>query len=364
MEYAKHWLTVYVLVAFVHVSVYSRAISDEKTPDQQTVKDNVQVNDNDGIAKQSLTSEEISLLLAGLEAESYQTRRESFVQLWQAGRDVLPAVQSAMKSQNKQRADSAATLDILIRLNVTADKPEEAADFIGQLTNSPELALVSLCQRGYWNVAAELLETNDTLRASLKSSPYAYARLNSLVDEALDQNDPLLAWAVIRQVLPIHQALWIAAKQNLEPPRHDLNDPTDQAWAAAATGNIAAAMEGSASPETKALIGLRNFSWKTLLQPDVQNSFLGNRRSASRVAANAVLLEFTGDLPASEQLWSTIFPSQSTNSEAPLEATNPAEPNGRPSSDESSNQPEKSAGKNQEDGASPSDNPASIRRAT
>jgi hypothetical protein len=316
MQYAKIWIWLLALSPTISITW-----ATEKTPEQRIAKEGVDGGDPAKAIRGMLSTDAIAEWISGLDASNYQTRRESFMQLWQAGKDALPSIQTAMKSPNRQRADAAATLDILIRLNVTSDRPEEAVEFIRQLTSSPELALVSLCQRGFWNVAQELLETNESLRSSLKSSPYAYARLNSLVDEALDQDDPQLSWPIVRQVLPLPQSLWIAQTQGLEPPSTKPENAIHQTWVAVAQGRIDDALNGGAPAAIKAMIALRKFQWQALAQPDIQDSFLGARQSVSRKAAGAVLLEFAGQLAESERIWETILPASSA--EAPFTA--PAE---------------------------------------
>ncbi len=243
------------------------------------------------------------------------------MQLWRAGKPTLPAIQSAMGSTNKQQAETASTLEILIRLNVTVDDPNEAADLLSELSSSPEAALVKLCEKGYWNVAVQLLDMNEELLETLRSSEQAYARMNLLVDEALEQDDVTLAWPVIRKMIPYQQALWIAKKQGLEPPEIDEADPSVQAWNHFINGRHVE-VQATASPiELRADMAVRSFQWRAFSDSNLIGGLVGQRKTAGQEAARAVMLEFAEKLSESEAIWEKLIPmpdDSATLTQAPL----------------------------------------------
>lgn len=298
MEYAKYWLAILLSVNVISVSIAfdtsSAQQSSETHPDSEL--------------KTLPSSEQIATWVANLGSDSFQLRRESFVQLWRTGKPALQAIQTAMLSTNKQQAETSGTLEILIRLNATVDDPSEAADLLSELSTSPESALVKLCERGYWNVAVQLLEMNAELLVTLRSSEQAYLRMNLLVDEALEQGDVTLAWPIIRKIIPFQQALWIAKRQGLEPPELDETNPSVQSWVYFIDGKHAEVQMTAAASELRADLAVRGFQWEAFTDPELMLGLVGRRKSAGQEAARAVMLEFAGKLKESEAIWDTIIP--------------------------------------------------------
>ena len=254
------------------------------------------------------SSEQIASWVANLGSDSFQLRREAFVKLWRTGKPALQAVQSAMTSINKQQSETASTLEILIRLNVTVDDPGEAADLLSELGSSPESAIVKLCEKGYWNVAAQLLDLNAEVLEMLRSSEQAYFRMNLLVDVALEQDDVNLAWPIIRKIIPYQQALWIANKQGLEPPDIDQSNPTIQAWNLFLSGKHVEVQATAAPVELRADMAVRGFQWNAFADPSVMLGLVGQRKSMGQEAGRAAMLEFAGQLQESQAIWDKILP--------------------------------------------------------
>lgn len=247
--------------------------------------------------------DQIAAWVDDLSANSFQLRREAFIQLWRTGKPALAAIQAAMASTESQQATSAATLEALIRLSVPPEEPEQAAEFIRLLGSDPEAALVKLCQRGFWNVAEELMGADEELRASLRASPWSEARImNNIVDEALEQNDLELAWPLVRQILPLPQALWIAHQLQLPLPTIEMT-PANQAWQLFVQGKIQEAIATDAPVALRAQMALRSFLWPELIQPAFMNLLANHRQAASRLAAQVVLNEFAGNVEAGQKLW-------------------------------------------------------------
>ena len=299
MEYLKYWLAILLSVNGLSASLAVDTKAAQQSSDRQPDSDQSTIVPS---------SEQVAIWVANLGSDTFQLRRESFVQLWRAGKPALQAIQAAMSSTDKQQAETASTLEVLIRLNVTIDDPTEAADLLGELSTSPESALVKLCEKGYWNVAVQLLDMNAELLESLRSSEQAYSRLNLLVDEALEQDDVNLAWPVIRKIIPYQQALWIAKKQGLEPPEIDETDPSMQAWSHFLNGRHAEVQATAAPVELRADMAVRGFQWGAFSDPNVMLGLVGERKTAGQEAARAVMLEFTGKLPESEAIWDHIIP--------------------------------------------------------
>ena len=138
MEYAK-----YCLAMLLSVSGISISLAFDTTGQQAA-----ETQSNAGHTATLPSSDQVANWIANLGSDSFQLRRESFVQLWRAGKPALQAIQAAMASSDKQQAETASTLEILIRLNVTIDDPSEAADLLSEIGTSPESALVKLCEIG------------------------------------------------------------------------------------------------------------------------------------------------------------------------------------------------------------------------
>ncbi len=299
MDFIKYWLAIWLSVHGLSASV----VGDTK-PAQQSL-DRQPTSSQPAIIP---SSEQIASWIANLGSDSFQLRRESFVQLWRAGKPTLEAIQAAMVSTDKQQAETASTLEMLIRLNVAVDDPKEAAELLSDLSSSPESALVKLCERGYWNVAVQLLDINAELLETLRSSEQAYSRMNLLVDEALEQEQVELAWPVVRKIIPYQQALWIAFKQGLEPPDLDAANPTVQAWSQFLKAQHTEVQQTAAAIALRADLAVRGFQWKAFSDPEVMLGLVGPRKSTGQEAARAVMLEFAGQLPESEAIWDTIIP--------------------------------------------------------
>ncbi len=277
------------------------------TKDGQSGLEQKSIADGVGLGAES-SPEQIEKWISDLSSTSFKLRRESFVQLWRSGEPALKAVQAAMLSSDKQQAETAATLEVLIRLNVTFDDPVEAANLLSELSSTPELALVKLCKRGYWNVGEQLLQLNGELLNSFRSSASAYSRLNALVDEALDQDKLDLAWPVVRQVLPYQQALWIASRHNFDPPKVNLEDPAVQAWSLFLQGKYAEMLRVPAPVSQRAELAVRAFQWDAFQDPELLLGLIGRRRSAGQLAAQAVMLDFAGKQGESDAIWKTLLP--------------------------------------------------------
>ncbi|MDX1925071.1 MAG: hypothetical protein SFV81_01055 [Pirellulaceae bacterium] len=299
MEYLKCWLAVLLSV---------QGLSGLLAVDTNAAQQSSDTQPESGQPTLVPSSDQIASWVANLASDSFQLRRESFVKLWRTGKPAMQAIQSAMTSANKQQAETASTLEILIRLNVAIDDPSEAADLLSELTSSPESALVKLCEKGYWNVAVQLLDTNAELLETLRSSEQAYLRMNVLVDVALEQNDVTLAWPIIRKIIPYQQAMWIANKQGLDPPEIDSADPSSQAWTLFLNGKHAEVQATAASVELRADMAVRGFQWSAFADPNVMLGLVGQRKSMGQEAARAVMLEYAGKLADSEAVWDKIIP--------------------------------------------------------
>ncbi len=260
-----------------------------------------QPNATDKLQDAETSTNQIDLWVANLASQSFQTRRESFVELWRTGRPALQAVQAAMLSSDRQQAEAAATLEVLIRLNVVADNPDETADLLSELTNAPELALVKLCQRGYWNVAEQLLQMNSDLLNSFRSSASAYARINALIDEAHEQDQVNLAWPVVANDFALPTGALDCRRENLEPPAVNQNDPLQVAWMHFLQGENDKAFATAAPASLKADFAVRSFNWTAFKNQELMIGLVGRRDTAGQRAAQAVMLEFAGDLAASEE---------------------------------------------------------------
>jgi tetratricopeptide (TPR) repeat protein len=303
MEYAK-----YSLAILLSVNVISASIAFDTPLDTKAAQQSSETQPDSEQSRTSPSSEQLATWVANLGSDSFQLRRESFVQLWRAGKPALQAIQAAMLSTDKQQAETAGTLEILIRLNVSMDDPSEAADLLSELSSSPESALVKLCERGYWKVAVQLLDMNAELLETLRSSEQAYSRMNLLVDEALEQEDVEFAWPVIRKIIPYQQALWIALKQGLAAPELDEANPIVQAWTHFLKGNHAEVQKTDAPAALRADLAIRGFQWSAFSDADLMLGLVGRRKSDGQSAARAVMLDFASQTPESEAIWESLLP--------------------------------------------------------
>jgi tetratricopeptide (TPR) repeat protein len=247
----------------------------------------------------------VDLLASG----NFQERREAFLQLWRSGDPALKAVQQAMASPDAQQSASAATLDVLIRMNVPADDPQQATEFIQILNSNPQLAISKLCERGFWKVAAELLSLDAAFSESFTKSPIYNSRIMSgVVDEAIEQENLELAWPIVRQAMPLRQATWVAHKIQLPPPEQE-DTPNNRAWQFFVTGKMEEVFKCEAADEFKAQLALRGFAWKDLATPPLLDAYSNTRKQASKLALRAVVHEFAGDMQASRSEWNSLFKS-------------------------------------------------------
>lgn len=257
--------------------------------------------------KQAVTAEQIQSWIGGLSSESFQVRRASFVELLKAGDVALPAIETAKQSTDIQLAEVAFTLEILIRSGVAVDHPDEASEFLYKLNSDPESAMTELCEKGYWSAADQLLASNELLKESLRDSPYAFARLSRLVDKAMEQGDPKLAWPIIRQSMSSAQAALISRQTGYELGESD-DKPESECYRAFIQGDMPKLLSTKASTQLKCDLALRAANWSVLRDPAFRQVIVGNStHQLSSTAMDAVLLEFGGDLETSKALWDNLL---------------------------------------------------------
>ncbi len=262
-----------------------------------------------------------------LGSSNFQERREAFLQLWRTGESALSAVQSAMASNDAQQKASAATLDLLIRMNVPADDPQQAAEFIQLLGSNPQLAISRLCEKGHWEVAYRLLDSDALFIESIQQNPWAYSRiLNAIVDEAIEQENLELAWPLARRAMPVNQALWVAHKLGLPGPPADPH-PIVQAWQDFFDGNIDRAIHSDAPPEFRAQLALRAFQWESLAKAELLDPLSNGRGPVSRAAMQVVLQDFVNNRAGIEDAWRDLLALAPAPGADPNEAPQAVPPN-------------------------------------
>ncbi len=215
----------------------------------------------------------------------------------------------------------------MLRLQVSPTKDERLVELIQLAQRSNHAALFELCERNHWKIATELLASNPKLVTALKSS-ILYDRMNVLVDEAVKQGDPSLAWPVLQQLLPAEEQLWLSVLQGVSLDSKKLSDGNLSALELHFKGQSLQALALQSVPlRTRLRIALSSAQWGELLKPEVSDALLGSQHQSPGRRASQIVIQHINGKPYHEELKSLYHDLQwngSNRQSAPLANENQA----------------------------------------
>lgn len=256
----------------------------------------------------------ISGLIDDLASPEFNVRRKSFLELWRTGQPALQQVRAAMSSPRQAISQSATKLENLL-LRPSDINPQDV-EVVSSLLNKPSLASVTrLCQLGYWESAAQMLEYHAEIRVSdsLKGAPKA-SNLHAIVKLATEQGDPTLAWPIIElatssfgvDYASSKVASWLAAKLDL--PRKTPSDSKDEralnAWY---RGDVDEALRLATDSELRQELYSRTYRWSKLSSPAFAKVALNRLSPKSKSVAEAVLFELAGEIDQAKTRWQAVL---------------------------------------------------------
>lgn len=269
-----------------------------------------------------LKSVDVNVLRLG--AAAFADRRAAFLDIWHTGKIALPAVQAAKQSADPQVAQAAAALEALFLLDVsTGDIGSEVFEFLIQ--PSPDSVLL-LCERENWKLAAHLLKTNAELNLEFKNED-GRQYLNQVVELALAQGDPMLAWPVVQQATLASDeqqaglSQWLAMKleindlalDNAVPPTSVAKSPVTTALDLIYAGRSREALELAIPSSLRQRIYTRHLPWEELKgwektrREDLFGRLVVGSGTPAFDACIAVLYELAGDFEESDVRWHKIL---------------------------------------------------------
>lgn len=266
---------------------------------------------NDDHAQSSETQQETTKrLIRQLDAPSYSLRRQAFTDLWRMGAAATPWIEEAALQDNKQVAESARRLKLLIKLRDYCDDIQTAESLIELLSVPLGENLAKLAMNGHWRLMSIFLDEHPAFAIRAQESFYqqgdTIALIQALMDLALERQQVESAWPVILRLVPIELALWTSEHLSLQATLPPL-DEYEQAMKLFFSGDLDQALDLHLSPQLKLRLATRGFRWQLLQDPSVQEALLEGRPSISQQAARAVLIEFSGDRFGAGQLWSQLL---------------------------------------------------------
>jgi len=126
-----------------------------------------------------------------------------------------------------------------------------------------------------------------------------------LVDTALSQDNPALAWPLIRQVVSAPQRAWIAHKTGLELA--DDTDLSSQAQQLFMSGDAATALQSDVPLVVRLPMLTRTGRWRELLEPQYANLLTGQPAGPAQRAAMAVLYEVADEFEQAAAIWDELL---------------------------------------------------------
>ncbi len=258
-------------------------------------------------------------LVAKLASRNFEVRRGAFLKLWELGTQARPAWQAALSSDNRQLAELAGNLELLLELQIEPGASGAAAALVELLNDLTPQKIVDICRLEYWDLAAQLIENSAQLKDAL-SDNYGRFDLNRIVEEAYEQGNPELAWPIVRTTSTPEQATWIAAKLKLELPSLEEAGADARAVQLFYSGDTEAAIEEVSSPLRRVVMLTRSYQWGAFADEKNQRALLGFQPGPAQAAARACLVELSGDPQAAEAMWDEILlPVAATDATAQLD---------------------------------------------
>lgn len=263
--------------------------------------------------------------IIGLGSGEYATRRRAFMELWKEGPVALPAVRRALTSSDQQTISAAKVLANLLSLDISPSDNDELAELLQLSGTNWEATLLSLGQKGYWRLAAEVLRSNANLVQSIRDN-YPPNRFCNLVQAAFEQGDAFQAWPVIAQGLTPERRHYLTelTRQNLSRQykgaipveiENALNIVTDEAALGEDeralhhlyAGRDQVAWDLNPSPRTKQRILYHTGKWERLKDPAVTALTLGSEANTLvRRTRQAAFMRLASDDAKSAELMAAL----------------------------------------------------------
>jgi hypothetical protein len=261
-------------------------------------------------AQTESTAESISSLVERLGSESHAQRRAAFSQILRVGQSAQSEIDLAVDSSDRQIAESAKQLQVLLRVVAKCGDPQIALDVADIFLEADEQNLSKLAERGLWQLAELFLDEHSSLEVRCQKEFYqdmlVWYLIQKLIDHAEQQGNAELAWPVVSRLAPIELVCWTANKLQLPMPREPA-DEYEQAVRLFYEGKIDEALDRKISNQLKYRFAARGFRWKQFESSDIRDALIGVQKNPGTLAASAFIAETVGDRPKSESLWRQAF---------------------------------------------------------
>ncbi|HAC89864.1 MAG TPA: hypothetical protein DCF63_04410, partial [Planctomycetaceae bacterium] len=158
----------------------------------------------------------VESLIEQLGSPSFSTRRQAVTSLWQLGSLAEERVKQAQRSTDKQVAELARQVGILIKVSGQVADITSAREVAQLFLDAKNESLVELATRGYWPLARAFLEEHGAYTSKIQETFFQQGEsrqlIQLLVHLAEMQGSVDLAWQVVSRVVPDGQAASRAAK--------------------------------------------------------------------------------------------------------------------------------------------------------
>lgn len=248
----------------------------------------------------------VESLIEQFSSPSFAARRQAVSELWQLGSVAEEPIKQAQLSDDKQVAELARQVGILIKVSGQVPDITTAREVAKLFLDASDENLLELASRGYWHLAHAFLDEHHGYAVRAQESFFQQANsrqlIQKLVQLAIAQGDVKLAWPVVSHLMPDELAAWTAAKLQLPLPR-PASDDHQQAVRLFLSGQVQEALQQKISPQLKSRLAVRGFQWSELSESAVQQAILGQETSIANQAAHATLTELIGAPAEASQLW-------------------------------------------------------------
>jgi hypothetical protein len=262
----------------------------------------------------------VESLIGQLGSPSFSTRRQAVASLWQLGSVAEERVKQAQQSTDKQVAELARQVGILIKVSGQVADITSAREVAQLFLDAKDESLVELATRGYWPLAQAFLEEHGAYTSKIQETFYQQGEsrqlIQSLVHLAEEQGSVDLAWSVVSRLMPDELAAWTAAKLQLTLSGPAADDH-QQAARLFLSGQMQESIKLNIAPQLKLRLAVRGFQWSELTDPAVQQALLGQEMSIGNQAAHAALAELIGDRDEATRRWQQILGSTQSEEQAP-----------------------------------------------
>ncbi|MFO0942462.1 MAG: hypothetical protein U0930_17125 [Pirellulales bacterium] len=250
---------------------------------------------------------EVKQLVDQLGATSYAQRREAYNKLLLLGTAATEQIERAANSSDRQIAESARRLKILLKVLSHCQDKQVAMEVSDLFLSPSEENLGELTERGLWQLADLFLTEHEALVTRSQESFYqdlsTWYLIQQIIDDAQRQGDVKLAWPIVARLAPIEVVCWTAQKLNLPLPELP-DDDHHRAQQLFYSGEISKALALNVSPVLKYRFCVQGFQWQLLEDKQLQQVLVGGIDNAGTKSAKALRFEFAGNVTAANTMWS------------------------------------------------------------